>query len=201
MSHTKSQSEPYVASMNVPRPYAERSDYELVQAYLAGDLAAFDALYCRCRKPLYSYLNRLLVAQPDAVDDLYQRTWEKALRKLDHFRDRALLPWLLRIAHNTVIDLVRRKRFTLPLNEMHENVGADLPLPGWDLQQEELRRALREAILALPLEQRQVVAMRQRDMAFHEIAAEQACSINTAMGRMRYALTALRKQINARFQM
>ena len=171
------------------------TDYQLVRAYLDGDMAAFDTLYERCRLPLFSYLNKRMVQHPDAVDDLFQQTWSKAIKHLPRFRDANFMPWLLRIAHNTAIDHIRKVRPSDPLEDHAAELHSAELAPGATLMQHELIGALRSAVDTLPPEQREVVSLRQTELGFNEIASIQQCSINTTMGRMRYALAALRKAL------
>lgn len=180
--------------MAMGRTTPDVTDGDLIRAYQDGDDAAFESLYRRYRKPLFAYLNRMLPAQQALVDDLYQQTWVKVLANLPRYEDKQhFISWLLRIAHNLAVDHCRRANHA-------EHVESDDTIPDqrspkpWDgMHREELRAALGQAISQLPIDQREVFLMRQRDMPFKAIAAIQETSLNTALGRMRYAILGLRK--------
>ena len=171
----------------------DRSDKDLIESYLQGDQNAFDVLYERYRRPLYSYLNKMLPAQNATVDDLYQKTWMKAVKNLGRYQDRqTFYAWLVRIAHNNAIDLFRKeqKRQSVDIE--------DIPLadkggePWKDMANSELAKAIQEAVEKLPDEQKEVFLLRQDKVAFKEIAEIQGCTLNTVLGRMHYAVNRLR---------
>ena len=83
-------------------------DMVLIEAYLGGDQAAFATLYERYKRQLYAYLGRMLPQDPASVDDVFQQTWVRAIRRLPDYRNREMfLAWLMRIAHNLTVDLFR----------------------------------------------------------------------------------------------
>ncbi len=172
----------------------ERPDKELIDAYLAGNQGAFEALYERYRKPLYSYLNKMLPKQTATVDDIFQTTWIKAVDHLDRYHDRqTFFAWLVRIGRNTAIDHLRRsgKRQAVDIDEQQLAAGSGIP---WqEIGVGELARAIETAVSQLPPEQLEVFAMRQNDVPFKDIADVQGCSLNTALGRMHYAVNKLRQ--------
>jgi RNA polymerase sigma-70 factor (ECF subfamily) len=174
----------------------DMGDGELIRRYLDGDEAAFECLYDRYRKPLYSFLNSMLPGQSAAVDDLYQQTWLRALRGLAGYRhSQRFISWLFRIARNLAIDHVRRRSRAeeVPLSDALP-AGPD-GIPGRDVAHAERGEALRRAINGLPDDLREVLLMRQQGMPFKEIAVIQRVSINTVLGRMRYAVLRLRKTL------
>jgi len=177
--------------MDPPGP----SDGHLIKRYLGGDDAAFNVLYERYRRQLYSYLNRLLPGRHAVVDDLYQQTWLRILDALPGYREKdRFLSWALRIAHNLAMDVFRReaRRETV---EVDEKWAAHDPPPWSALDQQELKRAVTEAIDRLPPLQREVVLLRQQGVPFREIAVIQGANINTVLGRMHYAVKKLRKEL------
>ncbi|MBN1670336.1 MAG: sigma-70 family RNA polymerase sigma factor [Kiritimatiellae bacterium] len=174
----------------------EPTDGELVRRYLAGDDGAFEAVYARYRRPLYAYLNRMLPGQSATVDDLYQQTWVKAVNWLRRYRDRdRFLAWLLRIAHNVVVDYYRRHAVRDEVAMATVPVEADRATPGARLIRDEENAVLKEAVDRLPKEQREVVWMRLSGLSFREIAAVQHTSVNTALGRMHYAIKHLKTRL------
>ncbi|MCF7854083.1 MAG: sigma-70 family RNA polymerase sigma factor [Candidatus Pacebacteria bacterium] len=169
------------------------TDGELIKHYRSGDEAAFETLYNRYRKPLYSYLNTMLPGQVEVVDDLYQRVWMRILDKLPAYRDRQkFISWAFRIAHNLAIDHFRSEnRRREALSERITSKDSQ-PSPDQTVDHDELMVALAKAVEDLPAEQREVFLLRRDGVSFKEIARIQATSINTALGRMRYAVARLR---------
>ena len=169
------------------------TDGELIKQYRNGDESAFETLYHKYRKPLYSYLNSILPGQPEAADDLYQQVWMRILKQMHRYRERQkFISWAFRIAHNLAVDYFRAgKRRDEVLTDAPN--GADTaPAPDGRLQQRELREALETAVSELPVEQREVFLLRRDGVPFKEIARIQSTSVNTALGRMRYAINNLR---------
>lgn len=178
------------------------TDRELIRTYLDGDAAAFDVLYGRYRLPLYGYLNGLLRGQGALVDDLFQQTWIRALEALGRYREEEkLLAWLLRIAHNLAMDHFRRpvgEREPEPPAALEALAGPDAHGSPWEqLSDAEFRVALAEAVERLAPEQREVLLLRQQGVSFKEIARMQNSSINTALGRMHYAVQHLRRRLES----
>jgi RNA polymerase sigma-70 factor (ECF subfamily) len=172
------------------------TDGELIKLYLQnGDESAFTKLYQRYRKPVYSYLNDLLPGRPHAADDIFQRTWLRVIDRLCKYKEQgSFLAWILRIAHNFVMDLFRReKRFCS--DENPDSRADDAPLPQDEYGDREVKEALEHAVFRLPTEQLEVVRLRQSGVSFAEIAGIQGVSINTALGRMHYAVQRLRKDL------
>lgn len=171
---------------------SEVTDRKLIDGYLAGNSACFDQLYERYRRPLYSFLNGMLPGQPDIADDLYQKTWIKVINNLGRYHEKStFLSWLLRIARNNAIDHFRREKKNVHENiEDHAIAGRDEP---WHrLHRQELAVAVQEAIGKLAEEQREVFLLRQEGVSFRDIAEISHCSVNTALGRMHYAVRKLR---------
>ncbi len=179
------------------------TDKELVTAYANGDNMAFDTLLGRYEKPLFSYI-LTIVKDEDLANDIFQETFVKAITVIreGRYEDNGRFgAWLNRVAHNKIIDHYRRSKTE---NTVSNDADDELDLfSAGALTQEsiedtivgdQLTRDLRRLVSELPDVQRQVLMMRiYRDMSFKEIAEETGVSINTALGRMRYALRNMRR--------
>lgn len=182
------------------------SDEALVNQYMeCGDERAFRLLVERHQERVYGYLLGM-VKDRAVADDLFQETFIRVLKALN--RDRAsytqqgrFLGWVMRIARNAALDHLRaRRKWTDVPDPEDMNWWDTLPddAPGHDerLNREQQAALLTECIDALPPEQREVLLLRhESDLTFREIAELTDCSINTALGRMRYALLNLRKML------
>ncbi|MDQ7041426.1 MAG: sigma-70 family RNA polymerase sigma factor [Rhodothermus sp.] len=185
-------------------------DDQLVAAYLErGDTQAFRQLVERHQERIYGYLLGM-VRDPEVANDLFQETFLRVLAALRHerasyTRQGRWLAWVLRIARNAALDYLRsRRRWQDVVTPDEESEGTTfwerLPdeTPGADemLEQAELQLQLAACIERLPPEQREVLLLRQEaELTFREIAELTGVSINTALGRMRYALLNLRKMM------
>ena len=180
------------------------SDSKLVNLYLSGDENAISKLIERHKRRVTDYIS-MMVKDRDVANDIFQETAIKAIRVIDDGRyadNGKFLSWVLRIAHNQVIDYFRHTRGENKITE--SDAGFDIlgtmRFAGDSVEDrmvhEQIHEDLRRIINHLPEEQRDVVIMRYfNDMSFKEIAEESGISINTALGRMRYALINLRKLI------
>ena len=171
-------------------------DAELLMQCRTGNDEAFDVLSHRYRLPLFSYLHRLLPGRADVVDDLFQQAWIKATQNLDRYTDQQrFLGWLCRIAHNLVMDFFRSRRH-LTDEEVPESYASPAPTPDQEVSRDQREAALREAIQKLPADQQEIVALRGQGFAFKDIAKQKGISLNTALGRMHYAIQNLRKLLD-----
>ncbi len=181
-------------------PDRELPDSELIDSFLEGKLEAFEALYGKYRKQLYSYLHRLLPGQHALVDDIFQQTWIRVINQLHAYKhNQKFLAWIIRISHNLAIDHFRRNRHEETNDfEGDRNIffSEEKYEPWRNIDRAELSSALEECIKRLPPDQREVFLLRQEDISFKEIAEIQECSINTALGRMQYAIRNLQKQLS-----
>ena len=179
------------------------TDQELVQAYLDGNNHAFDELLSRTQDNIFSYIIRV-VKDEELANELFQETFLKIISKIQNHQyteTGKLQWWMIRVAHNTVIDYYRDLKKNIVVDAPKENdLSAVKGEEVIDVNREtELtnQRTLKQLVLlmnALPAPQREVVYMRYfQDMSFKEIAEELGCSINTSLGRMRYALINMRK--------
>ena len=179
------------------------NDQVLVRLYLEGDEKAFEALLHRHKRKVWSHIY-LLVRDRELTEDIFQETFIKVVHTLKtgkYNEEGKFLPWVMRIAHNLVIDHFRRnKKMPLVRSNDDYDVFATISQPGKNVEQRmvnaQIDEDVRKLIDNLPDEQREVVIMRTYlAMSFKEIAEHTDVSINTALGRMRYALINMRKLI------
>lgn len=184
--------------------YNKLDDQELVRIYRRnGDQLAFKLLLDRHQSKIYSYIYSM-VNNADVANDIFQDTFTKVITKLDDTYDEQgkWIAWVMRIAHNATIDHIRKQRRFIDVNANSESdydFYDRLPDEGQLSSQERVeldedKAALMKHIAQLPVEQREVVMLRHYyELSFKEIADLTNVSINTALGRMRYALINLRK--------
>ena len=180
------------------------TDHELVELYEKGNDSAFDILLERHQTYIYSYI-LFLVKDKDAADDFFQETFSRAIiaiRTHRYVTNGKFSAWLMRIAHNLIVDKGRESETTCTVREdqVKPKVLNSLSLSEATREDEIIDRQKRESIRRLldylPEPQREVVIMRFYDeLSFKEIAQITGVSINTSLGRMRYALINLRKLI------
>lgn len=177
-------------------------DQELVEAYrTTGDVLALEQLVATHGKALLGYImNR--TGDREEARDLFQETWLRAMRKIASYRHDHFRGWLMRIARNALID---RRRSSKPESSLDavaddgsgrswlDTLASAAAGPADAVVADEFTGRLRQALAELPAEQREVFLLRtQSDVPFKEIARIQAVSINTALGRMHYAIGRLR---------
>lgn len=178
------------------------TDEQLVAAYAAGDNEAFDTLLLRHKQKLFTYILQM-VKDRDVADDIFQETFVKAIMTIKQGRYNDLgkfSAWIARIARNLVIDSFRAEKSE---NSMSTDTADYDILNRRDLAEEtiedtlidlQIEDDLRRLVDLLPDVQREVLVMRYyRDLSFKEIAELTGVSINTALGRMRYAILNLRR--------
>lgn len=180
----------------------KQTDSELVAAYANGNNEAFDVLLERHKVRLYGYIINI-VKDKVLADDLFQETFVKVIMTIRQGRyiEHGKFPgWLTRIAHNLIIDYYRQER-TAPVVSTDDE-ACDLlnrrDLCSGTIEDEmvsfQIDEDLRSLVMALPDAQREVLVMRYyRNMSFKEIAEATGVSINTALGRMRYAILNIRR--------
>jgi RNA polymerase sigma factor (sigma-70 family) len=183
-------------------------DQKLVSLYIKGNESSLEVLIHRHKKRLFSYI-MTIANDRDLAEDVFQETFFKVintLRKGQYNEEGKFLPWVERIAHNLLIDHFRKDN-RMPTvsggtNEDGEEFDIFDLLQNGELNAEQeiskrqLNKDIRKMVAKLPEDQREVLMMRHYyDMSFKEIADTTNVSINTALGRMRYALINLRKMI------
>lgn len=181
----------------------ELSDSKLVSLYIKGNEESFEVLLNRYKSKVFTNIY-LIVKDKYIAEDLTQDTFIKAINTLRGNRyneEGKFKPWILRIAHNLAIDQFRRnKRYPTIVMEDGSNVFntlefSEAPYENYQVQQD-TKNKLRAFIEELPENQREVIMMRHfQEMSFQDIAESTDVSINTALGRMRYALINLRKKM------
>lgn len=179
------------------------SDSVLVRDYINGSEVALEHLIKKHQQRLFSFIFSK-VQDRDITEDIFQDTFIKVIRTLkkgNYNEEGKFLPWVMRIAHNLVIDHFRKNKRIPKFSNTDEfnifSVISDGELNAEkQLIQEQIHDDVRDLIKELPEEQREVLVMRiYKDMSFKEISENTGVSINTALGRMRYALINLRKLI------
>lgn len=168
---------------------------------MSGICEAFDTLLARYQDRLYTYIY-YAVRNEDLADDIFQETFVKAITTLQQGRyteSGRFYPWLVRIAHNLIIDFYRNERNETALrgDETEETVRAGAAHYAADdspAEAEERLEAICRLLEFLPENQREIVQMRfYQNLTFREIAEIKNMSINTALGRMRYAILNMRR--------
>lgn len=184
--------------------YTELDDHQLVRLYRQkGDEGAFRELLGRHQAKIYSYIYSMVGSQ-DTANDIFQETFTKVITRMDETYDEQgkWIAWVMRIAHNSTIDVLRKqKRFVDVTSkdeddaDFYERLTDDTATNAQQhVEMEEDKTRLMRHIQRLPAEQREVVMLRHfYELSFKEIAELTDVSINTALGRMRYALINLRK--------
>lgn len=183
----------------MPILYPAASDATLIAAFLAGDQPAFEILLVRYKDRIFTSIY-LLVKERNLAEDLFQDCFLKILRTLREGRydeQGKFLPWALRVAHNLCMDHFRRTRTHATVYCGDDQVLDHLTgssVPELRLEKQQTESGIHALIGQLPEEQQKVVILRiYGELSFKEIAEETGVSINTALGRMRYALINLRK--------
>lgn len=182
-------------------------DRELIEAYLEGNEKAFEVLLLRHKDKIFRSIY-MKVRDSALADDLFQEVFIKIINTLKqgyYNEEGKFLPWAMRIAHNLVIDYFRRNSKVKMISESSSqrddfNIFHTLSVLDENVQdvisKEELERQLVDLIDHLPTTQKDILKMRLfMDMSFKDIAEQEDISINTALGRMRYALINMRKMI------
>lgn len=177
------------------------SDEELIRQYLEGKDTAFERLLQRYRDRVFAYI-MYTIRDETLANDIFQETFMKVIRTLKRGKynhQGKFLPWVNRIAHNLMIDHFRRNK-KYPTTSGKDDfdifdIIADLsPTVEDKAVKEQTRQEIKKVIQKLPQDQKEVLMMRiYFDMSFKEIAELTEVSINTALGRMRYAIINMRK--------
>ena len=178
------------------------TDETLVALYAQGNNEAFDILLNRYKDRLYAYIY-YTVRNEELAEDIFQETFTKAIVTIQQgrYNENGKFPaWLTRIAHNLIIDCFRQEKQEnlVSCDEEERNLLNNIRLSEGTVESEivnhQILSDVRRLIKHLPDEQREVVHMRfYQDLSFKEIAEQTGVSINTSLGRMRYAILNLRR--------
>ncbi len=182
--------------------FLSMTDEELVALYASGNNKAFEVLFSKYEQSLYGYI-LYMVRNRDMADDIFQETFIKAITTIrmgNYSETGKFRSWISRIAHNLVVDHYRyeQKQNTIS-NEEYEydlfnNTKFSDDTIEMNMVKEQIFRDIKSLVNSLPEVQREVLNMRYyKDMSFKEIADRTGVSINTALGRMRYAILNMRK--------
>lgn len=184
--------------------YTHFTDKELIEKYQEGCVACFEVLLERHKSKVYSYI-MMLAKDKQLAEDLFQDTFVKIIRTIqaDLYHDEGkFIQFAMRIAHNLIIDHFRKAKKLPTVDSVSEdyniidNLRISDPSKEQQMIQEQVYADLRKMIDFLPSEQREVLFLRMyQDMSFKDIAEVTNVSINTALGRMRYALINMRKMM------
>ena len=186
-----------MASVQIP-------DALLVKNYVAGDETALATLINRHQSKIYGFIYSK-ISDRDLSDDIFQDTFIKVIKTLksnSYNEEGKFLPWVMRIAHNLIIDHFRRNKKMPMYRETEEfsifSIMTDHSLSAENqMISEQVEKDLKRLIEELPNDQKEVLVMRiYQDLSFKEISELTGVSINTALGRMRYAIMNLRKVID-----
>jgi RNA polymerase sigma-70 factor (ECF subfamily) len=178
-------------------------DAVLVKNYISGDESALSSLINRHQSKIYGFIYSK-IGDRDLSDDIFQDTFIKVIKTLktsSYNEEGKFLPWVMRIAHNLVVDHFRKAK-KMPFQRETEEYSIfnymtdnSLNIEG-QIISEQVESDLAKLLEELPADQKEVLVMRMyQDLSFKEIADLTGVSINTALGRMRYALLNLRKII------
>ena len=181
--------------------FNEKTDHELIHLFTDGNLEALETLILRHKDKLYTSI-LFLVKDKYLAEDIFQDVFIRiidTMRSGRYTEEGKFLPWAMRIAHNLCVDHFRKVKRTPTIRNSEEkdifevlNFSEDCAETQMMKRQSHSR--VREMLDRLPEDQREVIILRHyADMSFKEIAAATNCSINTALGRMRYGLINLRK--------
>lgn len=179
------------------------SDEELINLYVSGNQSSLETLIRRYKRKIFSYIV-INVKDKQLAEDLFQDTFIKVINTLrsgNYNEEGKFLPWVLRIAHNLVIDYFRKSN-RIPVVENNDEYDVFNTIKIFDeciedkMITDQIHTDVKKLLELLPDEQKEVIVMRHfADMSFKEIAEQTNVSINTALGRMRYALINLRRLV------
>mgnify|MGYP006277775927 CR=1 FL=1 len=181
------------------------SDKELIRKYLDGDETALERLINKHENRVYAYIFTV-VKDKDLADDVFQDAFIKVvntLRSGNYKEEGKFLQWVMRISHNLIIDHFRKEKRMPVVNnnsdeyDIFETLRMESPSIEDSMVTSQIHKDVRRLVEFLPSEQKEVLKMRHyANMSFKEIAEQTDVSINTALGRMRYALINLRKLVD-----
>tara|TARA_B110000263_G_C15290736_1_gene503164 strand:- start:454 stop:1041 length:588 start_codon:yes stop_codon:yes gene_type:complete len=181
----------------------KNNDAVLVSLYINGDEKSLEKLIIKHKAKIYNFIYSKILNR-DTSEDIFQETFIKVIKTLKrgvYNEEGKFLPWVMRIAHNLVIDHFRKSSRIKIFEsrgdfDIFQLISDDIPNIENSLINDQVNQDLNKLILELPEDQRDVLTMRLfKDMSFKGIAELSGISINTALGRMRYAIINLRKLV------
>jgi RNA polymerase sigma factor (sigma-70 family) len=184
-------------------PLSKLSDHDLIKSFVAGDVAALEVLVLRHKDKLYTSI-LFLVKDKYLAEDIFQDSFIRIIdtvRSGRYTEEGKFLPWAMRIAHNLCVDHFRKVKRTPTIKtgddqDIFEVLNFTEESAEDKLIKKQSHNRVTDMLNQLPEDQREVIILRHyADMSFKEIAALTDCSINTALGRMRYGLINLRKMM------
>ncbi len=179
------------------------TDQDLIGKYLAGNQSSLEKLIRRHKNRVFAYI-LMIVKDKELAEDLFQDTFIKVINTIrsgSYKEEGKFIQWVMRIAHNLIIDYFRKaKRIPILENSDDYDIFDRVRIPVESVEQkliiDQIHEDVKKLIEYLPKEQKEVLVMRHYgDMSFKDIAEQTNVSINTALGRMRYALINLRKLV------
>ena len=179
------------------------TDQDLIGKYLAGHQSSLEKLIRRHKNRVFAYI-LMIVKDKELAEDLFQDTFIKVINTIrsgSYKEEGKFIQWVMRIAHNLIIDYFRKaKRIPILENSDDYDIFDRVRIPVESVEQkliiDQIHEDVKKLIEYLPKEQKEVLVMRHYgDMSFKDIAEQTNVSINTALGRMRYALINLRKLV------
>jgi RNA polymerase sigma-70 factor (ECF subfamily) len=182
------------------------SDYELIASFQQGNTRAFDTLIDRYQEKIYNTI-LFMVKDSYLAEDLIQEIFIKIIdniKQKKYAEEGKFLPWALRISHNFCIDHFRKVKRTPTIKtsddqDIFEVIKFSDHAADYKMTRSQTHKNIQELVDLLPEEQREIIVLRHyANLSFKEIAQMTNCSINTALGRMRYGLINLRKMMNER---
>lgn len=181
-----------------------RSDHELVKQFINGDQSCIEQLIHRYKSKVYTYII-LIVKNQHLAEDIFQETFIKVIKSLldgKYKENGKFLSWVIRIAHNLIIDYYRKTKQlnTISRDDFEIDIFNSKKFSGSTIEDHlinnQITKDIKNLIDELPADQKEVILLRHYcGLSFKEIAEQTNVSINTALGRMRYALINLRKLI------
>jgi RNA polymerase sigma factor (sigma-70 family) len=185
----------------IMKNFTNATDNQLVKSFQDGNNTALEVLVNRYKDKLFTSIN-ILVKDKYLAEDLFQEVFIKIIDTLraDRYSDEGkFLPWAMRIAHNLCVDHFRKVKRTPAITtsddrDIFEVINVAEASPETAMMQGQTNERVRKVLDMLPEDQREVIILRHyADLSFKEIAKMTNCSINTALGRMRYGLLNMRK--------
>lgn len=180
------------------------TDHELVKQFVSGDQSSFEILISRHKDKVYTYIF-LMVKNEHLAQDIFQETFIKVVKSLHagkYQENGKFISWVVRIAHNLIIDHFRKEKQmkTFSNDDYESDIFNSMKFSDKTVEEgiihEQIMMDVRQLVDYLPEEQKEVILLRHfMDLSFKEIADQTNVSINTALGRMRYALINLRKLV------